>query len=152
MKSLFTKYFICGLFKYLQKGDGGKLEQQLSFLGRDIGQRIALLTRFKRDRDLDSLVYRIVFVLLPCLYPADREIAKGEDPALPFYIHESSPAFEDFDYQDPSFCASAVVAGIIEMVLEISGFEFQVLAYNCQNGDEKKKVVYTIGIKTSRNA
>lgn len=146
MKNLLIRHFFCGLHRYLQKASSAGLEQDLTLVGRDIGQRIALQTRFKRDKDLDSLVYRIVFVLLPCLYQADREIGKGDDPALLFYIYESSPALEDFGSQDASFCASSVVAGVIEVVLEISGFNLQVLAYSCQN---ERKVVYTVGQRTA---
>lgn len=144
MKSLFMRYELCGLLRYLQKEGRPDLESDLKEIGRDIGQRIALLARFKRDRDLNSLLYRIVFVLLPSLYQADRSIEKG-DEKFPVYIHEAGPVFNDPSHESSSFCASAVIAGVIEVVLEISGFKLKVLAYNYAAADGKRTVVYTVG-------
>lgn len=144
MKNLFIKYELCGLVKYLQKEGNDELERELKAIGGDIAQRIAIMKSFKRDKDIDSLVYRITFDLLPCLYSTERYIEKGKDPEILFYIYEHDPVFADFIYDEHQFCASSVIAGIIEMILAISGFKCQVLAYNCPDTNEKRQIVYTI--------
>jgi len=147
MKNLFLKYELCGLLRYLQNEGKTELEAELKALGGDIAQRIVLLTHFKRDRDIDSLVYRIAFTLLPGLYYAERLIEKGKEHPRQFYIYESDPVLEDFSYGEAAFCASSVVAGIIEMAVGISGFKCQVLAYNCPDGESGRKIVYSIDVE-----
>ena len=38
MKNIFTKYYIRGIFKYIQKGKEIDLEKEFNSLGRDVGQ------------------------------------------------------------------------------------------------------------------
>ncbi len=137
---MFTKYYFCGVFKYIRKGNKLDLEKELNLIGRDIGQRMVLLTHFKRDFELESLLYRIVFTLLPCLYPAERIIEKSKNSTVMFYIYENDAAFDDCT--DQSACASSIISGVIEIVLEISGFDFLVSAYKSANED--KRVIYMI--------
>lgn len=142
MKNIFLKYYFCGVLKYIQKGNENDYEKELNLIGKDIGQRIALLYHFKREKEIESLLYKLVFTLLPSIYQANRRIEKSSDPKILYYIYENEPIFEDFNYKDQLFCPSSIIAGVIEVLLEISGFNFKVIAYN--NTDETTGVIYTI--------
>ena len=103
------------------------------------------MIHFKREKELESLLYRLVFTLLPCLYQAERVIEKSNNSAILFYIYETDPTFDDLD--DQSFCVSTLTGGVIEIILEISGFNYEVVTYNCIK--EKKGIVYTIENKSN---
>ncbi|KAM0681772.1 hypothetical protein GINT2_000287 [Glugoides intestinalis] len=144
MRNLFMKYYFCGLFKYIQAKNGKELEKELNQIGKDVGERLALLLNFKQDKELDSLIYRIVCIVLPELYQTERTIERGEaKSSVSYYIHEKGAVFESFESKDGTFCPSTIISGIIQSILEISGFSYEVLAYNSVE-DDMKKVIYTV--------
>ena len=145
MKEAFLNNYFCGVFSSLSD-NGLEIEKQLNEMGKDIGQRVALLTNFQVEDDFNSLVYRIVFEFLPNLYETDRKIEKVQknENEILFLIYEQTPLFPSFNSSENSICPSSLFAGVVESILNIFNMNLEVLAYNAPVEEYHYQVVYVI--------
>lgn len=141
MKDALLQFYLCGLFSLIGNGD---LESELKSIGADIGQRIVLLEDFKRECDIDSLLYKITYTLLPALYKSERLIEKSRTEKETYFLYENSPLFSRYSSNSDVFCSEAVVSGMLEDVLRSSGFNYVVTAYSVPKKELPDRIVYKI--------
>lgn len=145
MRDDLLQFYLCGALRYILKS-GKEPEDELKTLGRDMGKRIVLIRDFRRDDDIDSLIYRVAYTLLPSLYQTERIVEISESQSDTYLLYESSSMFNRYGPHHGSFCSSSLVAGVIEEVLACSRFNSLVTAYNLPTPEQPSRVVYAIRI------
>lgn len=145
MKDDLLQFYLCGTLKYILR-NGREPEGELKALGHDMGKRIVLVQDFKKEKDMDALMYRIAYTLLPGLYQAERIIEVCEDQNDTYFLYEASSIFNRRASCHDAFCSDSVIAGVIEEVLRCSGFGSLVTAHNLPISGQPNRVVYEVKI------
>lgn len=145
MRDDLLQFYLCGALKYIARGKNDP-EDELKALGRDMGKRMVLIQDFRRENDIDSLIYRVAYTLLPSLYQTERLIEICEDQRDTYLLYEASPIFNRRASCHESFCSDSLIAGAIEEVLRCSGFNSLVTAHNLPIQGQPNRVVYAIKV------
>lgn len=138
MKDFLLRYYLCGAIKYLKNTD---IEERLKSIGKDMANKIVLVYDFKIDNDVESLLFRITFDLLSIIYKTKRTIEKSEIKNV-YYLIEQDPLFDLYNSSE-NICIESLFSGIIENILEFSGFSSKVTAHKYSG---ENKIVYEIQI------
>ncbi|KCZ76394.1 hypothetical protein H311_02608, partial [Anncaliia algerae PRA109] len=120
------------------------IEKSLHTLGRKIAPYLIELYEFNRDIDLDSLIYKITYIFLPHIFTTTRKISKRENI---YFISENVPLIMSYmSIPSEGFSADALIAGIIESVINATGYECNVNAYTAPENGFPRKTIYSIEI------
>ncbi|RVD93202.1 transport particle complex subunit [Tubulinosema ratisbonensis] len=120
------------------------LESNLHHLGKKIAPFLIELYDFERDIELDSLIYKITYSFLPQIFITQRKLGKKDNN---YVIYENVPLFMSYmSIPYEGFSSDALIAGIIERVVNASGFECSVNAYTAPEEKHPRKTVYLIEI------
>lgn len=131
----------------LEKKD---VEKALHHTGKLIGMKLLEIFEFRRDNDLNNLIYRIVFNLLPMIYETNRKVDRFKDSNMNFIITELNPIFGKFislPQNNKDFSADAMIAGVIEGAICASGFICKVTAYKSPEDNQRVRTVYYLEIE-----
>lgn len=143
MLNSFLQFYICGLITCLNSSEE-KLEDKLKNLGRDISEKIVLLKEFDRENDINLLMYKIAHYILPELFTTKRSVEVSENYKNVFFLYEIYSDFNEMIYNDLHL--EHIVIGVIEGVLEFSGFKASVLVYSNMGQSKKCNAIYEIKI------
>lgn len=149
MREEFFKYAYAASWGHV-RGRGDDLECELKGVGYDMGKRMLILRSFKPDQDVESLLYRLAYILLPSFYETERVLEKSDTDRNTYLLTESSPLLNQYvslPDEHASFTCDAIFAGAIESVLMASGFSSDVTAHNVESISHPNKVVYVIKIR-----
>lgn len=148
MREEFFKYAYAASWNYIRKSDD--LECELKEIGYDMGKRMLILKNFKPDQNVESLLYRLAYILLPSFYETERVLEKSDTDRNTYLLTENSPLINQhvsLPEECASFTCDAIFAGAIESVLMASGFPSDVTAHNVESISHPNKVVYVIKIR-----
>lgn len=153
MKSAFINNYLCEVLRFLQNHSQEDLEREVNDVGKDIGRRLAMILDFHVEDDLNSLIYRIVFELLPQLFQAERRIEAMENNPdnIIFLVYETKDFLKLSSSAESSFCSSSLIAGIIEAILRIFDSKLDVVAHNPGQNDNVNQVIYAVKLPAAQS-
>lgn len=148
MREELFKYAYAASWDYV-RSEQDDLECELKEIGYDMGKRMLILKNFRPETSIESLLYRMAYILLPSFYESERILEKSDTDRNTYLLTENSPLMNQY-VSLPSECASftcdAIFAGAIESILRASGFSSEVTAHNVESLPYPNKVVYIIKI------
>lgn len=148
MKNSFFHFYLCGILKYIAKHEGDA-EKDLKLLGADICEKIVLINDIGQDFDVDSLIFRIAYTILPLLYSTERMVEVSTNQINTYFLFENMPVFGGDSSSNDFIFSETIISGFIEAVFAFSGFKAKVTVYGCPKKEAPNRVVYEIVIAES---
>jgi hypothetical protein len=142
--STFFCYLLCGLIGTIKDNDP---EEEMIKIGYLIGRTLIEKLEFKRELDLNALLYKITYNLLEKFYSSPRKLEASRDQPNVYHIIEYSPLYTGHVSNKNNFCGDSVTCGVIKYGLKASGFDCEVTGYPSPTEKYKESVVYEIIIK-----
>lgn len=143
MPTSFLSFFVSEIIQQLIK-KSLPLETSLHSLGRRIAPYLIEAYKFDRDIDLDSLLYKITYTFLPQIFQTTRRISKKENS---YFIFENVPLLMSYmSIPNEGFSADSLMGGIIERVINATGYDCKVSAYTAPEEGMPRKTVYCVEI------
>lgn len=143
ISSSFPSFLVSEIIQHFLKNKSN-IEANLHSLGKKIAPFLIEMYDFERDIELDSLIYKVTYSFLPQIFQTQRKLGKKENS---YVIYENIPLFMSYmSIPHEGFSADALIAGIIERVINASGFDCKVSAYTAPEEKLLRKTVYLIEI------
>lgn len=145
---MFVKYMICTLIEDLREKHLN-IEEEMKKIGHILAKSILEVVDFKRELDIQSLLYKITYNLLDRLYATNRKLESSIENKNEFFIFEYEPMYSRYvslpeDWKD--FCPESIICGVIEYTIMASGFDCEVNGFIRPVDKFPDQVIYCIKI------
>ncbi|KAL6120807.1 hypothetical protein NUSPORA_02396 [Nucleospora cyclopteri] len=144
MRSSIIKYMFCYLVDEIDFD-----EKRLKKFGYEMGRIMLVLYNFQEEKEIQFLLYKITYSLLPYFYETTRNLEVKNSETGTFLLVENEGLFSKNISlpENETFCCDSIIAGAIEMFLKSASFDSEVTAHNCPSDEQPYRVIYEIKIK-----
>lgn len=148
MREDFFRYMFAVVLDYVVDKEND-LEASLKEVGYNMGKMMVILKNFRPESNIEVLLYRLVYNLLPSFHEADWSLEKDDEDGSTYFIVENKPLLNPWaslpvEFKD--FSCDSLFAGAIEYILKASRFRSEVDAYNSGTEANPDRVIHKVKI------